>query len=658
MRRVLLAIFLIWPLMLRAQEAIPVLLGQTITMLSPASDATGQTIVFGSAVTTDGANLSNMDLYTVAADGSGLRRLTKLAFPNGFRQPQGANAISLSANAAKAAFTVIGPTGAATIVPPPGPGGEEVHLVDVSTGADRIVAVDTQGCIQPLAAICLGCFFTCVNTPHISPDGNKILYSVRRNQPFYSVNSDGTGLTNLPVFSGSLAPSPQRVISRNELVVFTSSVLSGPTTIPVVNPAVVPVLVAPATDVYVMNLDGTNIQNATNFGNNTSLFASNATISADGSVIAFESNRDPITGAAGQINQIWRVNAGGGSLLPLTNGTDPSSSPSISADGSMVAFVRNGQIWVASFRPFLSAVGSRALTNFALSDARDPVISEDGSMVAFAIGPQNGGNGAIYSLSTASANPHSVYAPRALNPNGIIGVSFGVSPSPGSLFSAYGLNLAPDSVTAATSFPLPQTLAGVSLLVNGVPAPLLAVTPWQVNAQLPSDLPQGPAAFQFRFADGTSPAAGAADVQSLAPAIFLLPPVATPCPTGTVCISDPFVATTAAVFHGNSAVPVDQAHPAAAGEVLVIYGTGLGTTNPFLPAGLPAPSSPPARTTAPPQVLFGTALAQVTFAGLTPGLAGVYQVNAVVPAGLRSGAQNLQWKIGTIASNPVTIWVQ
>ena len=112
-------------------------------------------------------------------------------------------------------------------------------------------------------------------------------------------------------------------------------------------------------------------------------------------------------------------------------------------------------------------------------------------------------------------------------------------------------------------------------------------------------------------------------------------------------------------FHANSATPADRAHPAAAGEILEIYGTGLGATDPSVPAGFPAPASPPARAFATPQVLIGNVPAQVPFAGLTPGLAGVYQVNAIVPAGLRSGTQVIQWRIGAnVSSNPATITVQ
>ena len=62
-------------------------------------------------------------------------------------------------------------------------------------------------------------------------------------------------------------------------------------------------------------------------------------------------------------------------------------------------------------------------------------------------------------------------------------------------------------------------------------------------------------------------------------------------------------------------------------------------------------SSAPLARTSTPEVLIGGKPAEVTFAGLTPGLAGVYQVNATVPSGLRPGRQTVSWRIGGATSN-------
>ena len=67
-------------------------------------------------------------------------------------------------------------------------------------------------------------------------------------------------------------------------------------------------------------------------------------------------------------------------------------------------------------------------------------------------------------------------------------------------------------------------------------------------------------------------------------------------------------------------------------------------------AGVASPASPPARSLFVPNVIIGDASATVTFAGLVPGLAGVYQVNAVVPQGLAPGLQGLGWLMGDTGS--------
>ena len=610
-------LLLLWPLTLAAQGPIPVFIPSGVTVLPPAIDSAGQKVVFPSAITTDGAARNVIDLYAITSDGSGLRRLTQ--FP-GFQRPSGAIAVSLAADASRAASINV------TLVS--GSQSEEVHVVDVVSGSDRKVAVDTEGCVLPLGTpVCITCFFSCLDTPHISPDATKVLYAARRQQPFYVVNADGTGLTRLPVYIGALAPAPQRVITRSGQVVFTSNAPAGPT------------FAASATDVYLMNLDGTGIRNVTKFSD-TSIFAANATISADGSILAFECNRNPDTGGADQVTRVWSVRSDGSGLRPLTTGSTSSSGPSISADGSTIVFAQSGQLYLARSE----GPGLKALTRLQMSTAQDLVISDDGSRVVFTIGPQNGSRGAIYEVNNDGTSLHAVFAPRALNPNGVTGAAGAAAPSPGSLISAYGLNLGPDVVTAATGFPLPNSLAGLSLLANGSPVPLVSLTPWQVNAQLPPETPAGPVAFQVRFADGTAPAPTATDVQGIAPGIFysLQAPACQP-----------------AVLHGNTAVLVDQSHPASAGEGIEIYGAGLGATIPLVPAGVASPANPLARTVTVPEVFIGGQPATVLFSGLAPGLAGLYQVNATIPSGLKPGPQQVTWRAGNLFSAGCgTIWVK
>ena len=79
-------------------------------------------------------------------------------------------------------------------------------------------------------------------------------------------------------------------------------------------------------------------------------------------------------------------------------------------------------------------------------------------------------------------------------------------------------------------------------------------------------------------------------------------------------------------------------HPVRRGDVLVIYLTGLGATAPAVIEGEAAPSSPLAVAVERPSVTLGGRSLPVEYAGLTPGLAGVYQINVRVtddvPAGL------------------------
>jgi len=576
------------------QITTPVFLQQS---LQPAAiSGSGRTLVLASSL--GNSNSLGAEVFSVNVDGTGLRQLTKLSSSGS----PGATNVALTSDGRWAAFTV-GQGGV----------GEEVHLLDVAAGGagDRTLVVDKQGCVLPLA-LCFGCVYTCLRTPHIADDGASILYYAARSQPFYLAKSDGSPPLNLPVYSGSLAAPAKRVISRTGQVVFTSSAPSGPT------------FAAAPGQVYLMNLDGTKIRAVTQF-TDTSIYSQEATISADGSLIAF-------TVAANNGVTLFTIHSDGTALSAVASGSI--SSPSLSADGKILAYVDTGRVMVMS----------KPITTLKYSKVVDATISDDGTRVAFAIGPLNGGTGAIYSVNSDGTAQTAAYAPRTISLNGVVGAAAGSPVTAGSLATAYGTSFTLDTLMGASSLPLPRSLGGVSLLINGNAAPMSAVSPWQINGQVPSETPVGTEMFSAAFADGPSTAAVSATVAGLGPSIYLLPDISF---------------SQGAVFHGNTATPADPAHPAIAGEALVMYASGLGQTNPVVPAGVGAPANPPAVTTITPQVSVGSKTAQLLFSGLAPGFVGLYQVNAQVPSNAQVGpAVNLMLSVAGVASNVVTIAVQ
>jgi hypothetical protein len=93
------------------------------------------------------------------------------------------------------------------------------------------------------------------------------------------------------------------------------------------------------------------------------------------------------------------------------------------------------------------------------------------------------------------------------------------------------------------------------------------------------------------------------------------------------------VAAILTVVHTDGSV-VSPENPVAAREPLTVYLTGLGSVNANLDCGAAGPSEPLATTLARPQVFLQNAPITVTFSGLTPGFAGLYQVNVLAPSTL------------------------
>jgi uncharacterized protein (TIGR03437 family) len=197
--------------------------------------------------------------------------------------------------------------------------------------------------------------------------------------------------------------------------------------------------------------------------------------------------------------------------------------------------------------------------------------------------------------------------------------------SPGSLIAIFGSNLAAGQASA--SAPLPLTLAGTSVTVNGVAAPLTFVSPGQLDAQVPSSL-TAPAHSIIAVTITVTTPAGSASIQtglaSGAPGLFTAD--SSGCgqaaalnirPDGAVSVNSP----------SNSASP---------GDYIALFGTGFGVSAQPAADGAAATGLSPL-SELPILTVDDAPLPSLAYAGLAPGLAGVDQINFQVPATVRNG---------------------
>lgn len=211
--------------------------------------------------------------------------------------------------------------------------------------------------------------------------------------------------------------------------------------------------------------------------------------------------------------------------------------------------------------------------------------------------------------------------------------SYDTGIAPGSLVAIFGSNLASGSQTATVS-PWPTTLAGATVTINGVPAPIYYASPAQVNAQVPFEIPAGAAQVT---------AGGASDsftVSAAAPGLFQSEAGRAVAQNEDYSVNSP-------------------ASPARPGSYIVAYLTGQGLVDNPAPTGAPAPADPLSRPVL--QDIAATLNGRpcdVAFLGLTPGLTGVAQINLKVPDDLPAGDYSLVVSIGAARSKPALIAVR
>ena len=191
----------------------------------------------------------------------------------------------------------------------------------------------------------------------------------------------------------------------------------------------------------------------------------------------------------------------------------------------------------------------------------------------------------------------------------------------GGLISVFGSQLS--TVTAvASEIPIPSILGGACLTVNGEPAPLLMISPSQINAQLPFEA-EGDTILVLHSPGGVSNNVNIT-VLDTAPAVFR---------NGTAGPNTGL----AMVVRASNNMLATLSNPVHRGDILVIYVTGLGRTTLPIEAGVPAPVDPLLSVMVQPEVTLGGVALPVLFAGLTPGLVGVDQINVSVPSWVPTG---------------------
>jgi uncharacterized protein (TIGR03437 family) len=297
-----------------------------------------------------------------------------------------------------------------------------------------------------------------------------------------------------------------------------------------------------------------------------------------------------------------------------------------SADGSTptgsITFEANGTSLGSAA---LTGVGAMATATLAVNGGELPLGSA--TLTALYSGSSNVTASVAMNVTASGSGGGAPAVTALVNP-----ASYKTAVAPGGILTVFGSQLAPagSSPASAASLPLPVSLNGVAVLINGVAAPLYYASTGLLNVEIPYQTQPGPATLSINNN-------GSVTTQGL-----------------TVSATAP------AIFTSTSGAIVPSA-TASRGQVAFLYITGAGTVSPVVSTGsAPSSSTPLADLPAPTQaatVTVGGAPATIQFIGITPGLAGVMQINFEVPTSIGTGSQQVIVSLGGVSSPAATLTI-
>jgi uncharacterized protein (TIGR03437 family) len=288
------------------------------------------------------------------------------------------------------------------------------------------------------------------------------------------------------------------------------------------------------------------------------------------------------------------------------------------------------QQWTASVYPNNRTAGWLSLSQLTGTGPAQITLTASG------YGYSPGAYRALIVIQSANAVPQFINVPVMFVLGTTSGISItgvanpasgGSTGAAGMLLWVFGTGLAGTTTQSASGNPLPYSVGSVTATVNNLAAPLLYVSPNQVNIQIPYEVGAGPAVLGIN--NNGQVAGFEIQVTPSAPAIYT---------------------------DGNGNLAGNPS--LAPGAIGTLYVNGVGDVTPTLLTGYLALGAAEITPVLPLSVTVGGVPALLQFAGLSPGGIGTTQVNFYVPASVVPGSQPVVVTVGGNASPPVNLTIK